>query len=92
MKFAVDFNEYHNRLDILLVQPMFFQDVCSMYESDNHIHMDIKANNWKYLKELNDTFHLFDTDMAGVTLKTMNNELVRLGMMDVNIMKRETRS
>lgn len=92
MNFAVDFDEYHNRLDILLVQPMFFTEVCRFYESDNYIHMDIKANNWKYLKELNDTYHLLDTDMAGVTLKIMNNELVRLGMMDVNIMKRETRS
>lgn len=92
MKFAVDFDKYHNRLDILLVQPMFFKDVCRFYESDNFIHMDIKANNWKYLKELNDTYHLFDTDMSGVTLKTMNDELIRLGMMDVNIMEKETRS
>ena len=92
MKFAVDFDEYHNRLDILLVQPLFFKDVCSFYESDNFVRMDIKANNWKYLKELNDAYHLFDTDMAGVTLKNMTDELIRLGMMDVNIMKKETRS
>ena len=92
MKFAVDYDEYHNRLDILLVQPFCFKDVCRFYELDNFIHMDIAANNWKYLKELNDTYNLLDPDMGGVTLKIMNDELIRLGMMDVNIMKRETRS
>lgn len=84
MKCAIDFNVYEKEITIHKV----FGDgsmraICRVYEAYNFLHLDVTADNWKYLPELNEAYHLLEGNMGGVDLVVLYNALVELGMTEL---------
>lgn len=85
MKCAIEFNVCKQEIIILKMLPNgTMRDICRVYEENNYLHLDARADGWKYLNELSEAYALFDGDMGGVTLKILYDWLVSRGMMDVN--------
>lgn len=82
MKCAVEFNVYE-----LTIYKVFGDGskraICRVYEDNNFLHLDVRADNWKYLNEMNNTYHMLERDMVGVDLRLLYDELVEHGMTEL---------
>lgn len=81
MKCAVEFNVYENELIIHKV----FSDgsmwvICRVYENNNFLYLDVRADKWSDFNEMNNTYHMLERDMGGVDMKLLCDELVERGM------------
>ena len=84
MKCAIDFNVYEKEITIHKV----FGDgsmraICRVYEAYNFLHLEVRADNWKYLNEMENTYHFLERDMVGVDLRLLYSELVEHGMIEL---------
>lgn len=66
--FGIYFNRYDKELEIYKV----FSDesrrkVAVLYEKNDFVHIDVRANNFKYVAELENEYDFFSQNMVGIT-------------------------
>lgn len=79
--FGIYFNRYDKELEIYKV----FLDgsrikVAMLYEKNDFVHIDVRANNFKYVAELENEYDFFSQNMIGVDLNVLYFDCISNGM------------
>lgn len=79
--FGVALNRYDKELYIYKV----FDDgskrrIAMLYELNNFVHIDVRANNFKYVAELENEYDFFSQSMIGVDLNVLYSDCISNGM------------
>lgn len=79
--FGIYFNRYDKELELYKV----FSDgshrkVAILYEKNDFVHIDVRANNFKYVVELENEYDFFSQSMIGVDLNVLYSDCLNNGM------------
>lgn len=82
--FGVYYNKYDNELEIYKI----FSDgsrrkVAILYEKNDFVHVDIRANNFLCVIELENKYGFFSHNMNGVSLNVLYSDCIDKGMKDL---------
>lgn len=57
-----------------------YRKVAVLYEKNGFVHIDVRANNFKYVAELENEYNFFSQSMIGVGLNVLYSDCISNGM------------
>lgn len=71
--FGIYFNRYDRELELYKIFPdENKRKIAILYERNNFVHIDVRANNFKYVMDLENEFDFWSQNMVGVEVRSLN--------------------
>lgn len=85
MGYGVFYDWYEKELNVYrLFQDGSRRKILRLYEKNNFVHLDIRANNFQYFMGFNVACELMDSNMAGVNINALYMDMIIRGFMDID--------
>lgn len=79
--FGIYFNKYDKELEVYKVfSHRSCRKIALLYEKNDFIHVNVRANNFKYITELENEYDFFSKNMIGVNLNVLYSDCINSGM------------
>lgn len=84
MRCGIFFDRYEKELHIYKIwDDGSRKKIIRLYEKHNFVHIDLRADNFKYFIGFNETYELMEQNMAGVDLNVIYHDMLDAGMIEL---------